>query len=406
MKVLFLGGVFSESMEHDILNKTITGAVQYAANKFQWSIIDGLSNIEAIDLEILSAPFVGTFPKEYKSIFIQENEEIIDKKIRCSYVSFVNIWGVRNYFRKISLINKVSGFANIEHEKKVIIVYSPHTPFLEAAVYAKIRDPKIQICLIVPDLPQYMNLNEKKSIAYRLLKKIDINIFTRLLKQVNSFMLITEHMKHMLSVGNRPYIVVEGIIGEHSNLLNHTKNKEKSIVYTGTLNKKFGVLKLVEAFSKIDDNDIVLKICGRGDATNEVIEYSKRDSRIVYLGQLKNEEAIQLQQDATLLVNPRPNNEEFTKYSFPYKTMEYLISGNPVLSFKLDGIPNEYDDFLYYFENDDIDSMKNKICEVLNLTDKDRYAIGMKARNFIINNKNSNAVALRIFKMLDENIIN
>ena len=38
-------------------------------------------------------------------------------------------------------------------------------------------------------------------------------------------------------------------------------------------------------------------------------------------------------------VNPRQNNEEFTKYSFPSKTMEYLASGVPVVAYKLDGIP-------------------------------------------------------------------
>lgn len=403
MKVLFLGGVFSNVMEPGIINNTKSGAVQYAANKFQWSLIDGLSNIEDIDLEILSAPFVGTFPKEYKNIYINSHNEIIENEIKSSYVSFINIWGIRNYFRKASLIKKIADFVKLESEKKTIIVYSPHTPFLEAAVYAKSKDPRIKICLIVPDLPQFMNLNEKKTVAYKLLKKIDVKIFRKLSRKVDSFVLITEHMKDMLGVDNRPYLVVEGVIEDHLEILHNKKeNTLKSVVYTGTLNKKFGIINLIKAFSKIETNNVVLKICGRGDASKEVIEYSKRDSRIIYLGQLNNEEAIKLQQEATLLVNPRPNNEDFTKYSFPFKTMEYLISGNPVLAFKLDGIPDEYDEILFYFENEDIDSMKSKMCEILNLSDEDRNEIGMKARRFIINNKSPKAVALKIFEMLEK----
>lgn len=406
MNVLFLGGFFSDALELDIISKTKIGAVQYAANKFQWSLIHGMSNIESVDLEIVSAPFVGTFPMDYKSIFIQRHEEILDKDIRCSYVPFVNIWGVRNYFRKASLIKKMLDFVNLEAEKKAIIVYSAHTPFLEAAVYAKTRDPKIHICLMVPDLPQYMNLNERKTVAYNFFKRIDIELFQKLSKQVNSFVLITEHMKHLLDVGNRPYIVIEGVIGGAPEFLHENKNENirKSIVYTGSLNKRFGIINLIKAFTKIEDDNIVLKICGRGDASKEVMKYSKRDGRIIYFGQLKNDEAIKLQQEATLLVNPRPNNEDFTKYSFPFKTMEYLLSGNPVLSFKLDGIPDQYDDLLYYFENDDIDCMKTKLCEILNLSDLERKMIGLKARNFILKNKTSNVAALKIYKMLDENI--
>ena len=67
MKVLFLGGVFNETMENEILNKS-KGTVHYAANKLQWNLIDGLLEIDNLNLEILSAPYIGTFPKEYEDI--------------------------------------------------------------------------------------------------------------------------------------------------------------------------------------------------------------------------------------------------------------------------------------------------------------------------------------------------
>ena len=66
---------------------------------------------------------------------------------------------------------------------------------------------------------------------------------------------------------------------------------------------------------------------------------------------------------AAVLVNPRPNNEEYTKYSFPSKDIEYLLSGKPTVAFLLDGMPKCYQDFLYV-----VDQNKNipyAICAAL-----------------------------------------
>jgi len=409
MRMLFLGGVFSKEMEIEILNNS-KGTVHYAANQFQWTLIDGIMSINEINLEVLSAPFIGAYPKEYSGLFYGKHSDIYNKKVECNYVSFCNLWGFRNIFRKNSLKKAIENFITEKDKRKVVLIYSPHTPFLQAAVYAKQKDPSIHICLIVPDLPQYMNLNEKKSIFYTQFKKLDIKMFESILGQVDSFILITEHMKDVLKVGNRPYVVVEGAVNDINNYDEsgqHRKPEEekiKTVVYTGTLNKKFGVVSLVKAFHEIDYPDVVLKICGRGDATELINEYVKKDNRIYYLGQLTNEESVRLQRDATVLVNPRSDNEEFTKYSFPFKNMEYLLSGKPVIAFKLDGIPDEYDDYIFYFENNTIKSMKNKINEVINLSNQERLEFGSKARKFILENKNTNKIGLKIYNMINSNM--
>lgn len=406
---MFLGGVFSKEMEKEILDNS-KGTVHYAANKFQWALIDGIMNNNDIHLEVLSAPFIGTYPKEYSKLFYGNHSDFYKNEILCNYVSFCNLWGYRNLSRKDSLKKAIENFILKKDSRKVILVYSPHTPFLQAAVYAKQKDPSIHICLVVPDLPIYMNLNEKKSILYKLFKKIDIKTFESILEKVDSFVLITEYMKDILKVGKRPYVVVEGVVDDANNELNKnvqdikSEEESKTIVYTGTLNKKFGVLNLVQAFHEIDHPNLYLKICGRGDASDLINDYIKNDNRICYLGQLTNEESIRLQRDATVLVNPRPNNEEFTKYSFPIKTMEYLLSGKPVIAYKLDGIPNEYDDYIFYIEEDTIESLKNKIYEVINLSYKERIAMGEKARNFILKNKNSSKIGIDIFNMINSNM--
>lgn len=407
MNVLFLGGVFDEIMEKEILKKS-KGTVHYAANKFQWNIINGLLEIDNLELAILSAPFIGSFPKDYLDIKNVGMKSTYKNKVECNYVGFNNLWGYRSISRKNNLIKSIKDFASNKSKNKNIIVYSPHTPFLQAAVYAKKIDPSIHICLVVPDLPQFMNLNEKRTFIYDRFKRIDIEIFEENLKFVDSFVLLTEPMKNMLNASDRPYIVVEGVVNAGNNnneaQINDLPNKENimTVVYTGTLNRKFGVINLVESFHNTNIKNVHLKICGKGDSEEIIRVYASKDLRIKFLGQLSNREAVELQRKATVLVNPRQNNEEFTKYSFPSKNMEYLLTGRPVIAYKLDGIPDEYDNYFYYVECNTVESLTRKIEEVLSMKKEERDEFGAKARSFVLREKNNIFVSKKIIDMIQK----
>lgn len=392
-------------MEPEILAAS-KGAVHYAANKFQWNFIDGFMSLPDVSLRVLSAPFVGTFPKEYRKLFVRGSDISYKDKVPCAYVPFNNLWGYRNISRKRSLIRAVRSFASEKSSGKVIVVYSPHTPFLEAAVYAKRKDPSIHICLVVPDLPEYMNLFEKKSLAYRLLKKVDIRMFGKSMRDIDSFVLLTEPMREKLQIGSRPYIVVEGMVPlteSQSDIHNLPAGDKKTVVYAGTLKRKFGILNLVEAFHNLNNPDYELMICGRGDTEDPIAEFTRKDSRIHLLGQITGEQSDALIRSATVLVNPRQNNEEYTRYSFPSKTMEYLLSGVPVIAYELDGMPEEYREYIMFVEGDSIEDLQRKIEEVLSMPDPVRREFGSRARSFVLKEKNNRVSCERIFNMIRGN---
>jgi len=400
MNILFLGGHFTSKVEKEILDNS-NDVVQYAANKFQMNLLQGFSEIPNVHVTSISAPFIGAYPQGYKTLYYKPtvtHDELYKMPIR--YVSFNNLWGYKTISRKFKLIRKTTKVFMEDGPYDVIMVYSPHTPFMEAALQAK-KKTSAHICLVVPDLPQYMNLSENKSKIYELFKSIDIKKFEELNKYVDSFVLLTEAMKDALSIGNRPYTVIEGIV--NSTEISRPEPKtcnNKIILYTGTLNKKFGIVNLVDAFSLIEDENIELKICGRGDSEDYIKELASKDSRIKFLGQVTNQEAVKLQQEATILVNPRQNNEEYTKYSFPSKNMEYLLTGKPVIAYKLDGIPDEYNEYFYYVKDDSARALKEKIVEVINMPFPHQLKTGMEAQNFVLQKKNPKASSNKIIKMI------
>ena len=206
-------------------------------------------------------------------------------------------------------------------------------------------------------------------------------------------------MRDYLNI-DRPYCVMEGIASE-SPKANVEEKREKTILYTGTLHQKFGVMNLVKAFGQIENPNYRLVICGIGDSEKAIQEAAEKDSRISFLGQLPRREVLEWQSKATVLVNPRQNNEEFTKYSFPSKTMEYLSSGIPVVAYKLDGIPDEYDAYIQYVEDDSIESLKKKLIEVCELSDEERKNLGSAGRAFVLAEKNSTIQVKKIVELID-----
>ncbi|MFQ9737208.1 MAG: glycosyltransferase [Christensenellaceae bacterium] len=203
----------------------------------------------------------------------------------------------------------------------------------------------------------------------------------------------------------KPYCVMEGIATENIGALEKKSQPiteiEKNIVYTGTLHERFGILNLLQAFKEIPYPNYRLIICGIGDSEKKIIEASKQDSRIIFMGQLSRDEILKLQKVATVLVNPRQNNEEFTKYSFPSKNLEYLSSGIPLVAYKLDGILDEYDDYINYVEDNSIVSLRNKLIEVCEWTYEKRELFGYKAQKFVLEQKNQLIQTKKIIELIE-----
>ena len=132
-----------------------------------------------------------------------------------------------------------------------------------------------------------------------------------------------------------------------------------------------------------------------------ILEACKKDSRIKYYESMTKEDLLKLQKKATVLINPVSSLKKFTRYFFPSKTMEYLASGTPTIMSKLDCLPEEYYNHIYFFDDESIEGMKNKIIEVCEKPQDELNAFGKAASEFIINEKNEKKQAEKIVKLLN-----
>ncbi len=403
MDMLFLCGYFEPIFQEEIGRKTKTW-VENAANTFQKRLIEGFRN-QDISLTVVSAPLFGAWPTSYSDIYFH-GFEAGNSKANIDYISFNNIWGYRNLSRASALKKKVRKFLNnSKSNEKAIVIYGAHTPYMEAACYAKKLDQNVHLCLVLPDLPQYMNLSQNRHLVYDFFKKLDIKKMKRINRQIDSYMLLTRYMHDAFEVKKRPYIVVEGI-SDGIFGIPHKRELVKTIVYAGKLQESFGVKRLIEAFMKLTHDNIKLVICGGGELVDYIKSAVKADSRIIYQGIVSTGKANEILQNADILVNPRTNDNDYTKYSFPSKNIEYLQTGNIVIGYMLDGIPSEYSHFMICPKGNSSDDLMETLEIALQVNDENQKARNDCIREYILNHCEKNSVAKQIIEMITREMEN
>ncbi|MBU5343513.1 glycosyltransferase [Caldifermentibacillus hisashii] len=401
--ILFLGGLFPKETEIDILNNS-KGNIQNAANNLQWEIITGLDQNLDQPIQVLNSLYIGSFPKRYKKIYIRNYRftHNTSNKNGDINVGFINLPGIKIFHRFIALKPYINRWAEKDNgRKKIVIAYAMTYTFTHLLRYVKKINKDIITCLIVPDLPQYMNLSVRVGLLYKYLKKVEINAITRDMNFIDCYVLLTKYMGEKLKI-KVPYTIIEGIATDKFDEVSFSERESghKTVLYTGTLEKKYGIIDLVESFKKLSGDNYRLIICGTGEAEQFVLDECKKDSRIVYKGLLKRDEVLKLQKSVTILINPRPNNEEYTKYSFPSKIMEYMSSGTPVLAYKLDGIPDEYYNYIYQIREEE-NGLYKSLREVLSKPDTELKEKGQHARSFVLEEKNNVKQTKKIINMLE-----
>lgn len=392
---IFLGAFTRRSEESSVGQLKLTYSSN-APNVFQRSLTDGLAGHLGDSLTVMNVLPVGTWPGHYKKLFLG-SRDWKEGNMHGRETGGINL----PFLKQISRAVMTKRFLKKNlRDRTEIIVYSAYLPFLRAACAVAGKNAKITA--IITDLPEYYDF-QKTSFLFGILRKIQNRAIYRCLAHIDRFVVLTKQMTLPLAVGKRPWLCVEGICTADAAQTEDAETVPGSVLYTGAIHEKFGILNLLAAFELTDRQDISLWICGSGDAEKYVKAAAERDPRIRFFGFCDLETVGRLRAKAAVLVNPRTNEGEYTKYSFPSKTMEYMASGKPVVMYRLDGIPEEYDRYLFYVSpGDPAKMLLEAITKVV-----DNYGEaetrGREARRFVLENKNAAVQAERIIDFIRSN---
>jgi glycosyltransferase involved in cell wall biosynthesis len=364
IKILFVGSLIPS----DLCGKYLGCSV--AANKMQIGIINGLSKMDN-NIDVLSTYPIASFPKE-KILINKRQIFILNKKfVKIFSVFFINIFILKQITQILSLSFRIIRWGYLNRGmNKIIITFNAFTEqSIPALMVSKIFN--ITTISILADLPI-------PSVEYNSLKKIasflNVEITKKAIKKYDGIIVLNQEA-HNRYAPKTPYCLINGGI-DLDDYINNSKVYDKKnlsknkivLLFTGALINYNGIILLINAVKKMNNSRIILKIYGDGPLKDYIINEAKNNDKIFYGGKISNYEIRVLQKDADFLINPRPTNDDISQVTFPSKILEYIMSGTPVLSTRINCLVDDYKDFLIFI-SDQPDQMAKDI-EIAIKTDK------------------------------------
>lgn len=404
MKLLFVCSAYPKDI-YNCLYKDSKGVITSPMDVFQWALLMGFEG-NGVDYNVVSFPSLPAWPR-YRHLFSPKGRMIIDGSIRGDYIRYLDLPAIKQIYQYFALKKYIKKWCkdNTEEDSLNILMFTQQADKLGAIVKLKKSFKNLRITVIITDLienAQYYASNRPalKRIQVWIEKKLEHYLFPH----VDKYILLSQQMVDFIPEAIGRNIVVEGIANDNntvSNPCDKDDNIEKVLLYTGILEEYAGINKLIDAFRLTTDPHFMFIVCGAGPSEDYVISASRDDPRIIYKGKVPHDDVIVLQKNATALINPRQPDGRITKYSFPSKTMEYMLSGTPMIGYKLEGIPEEYFHYMYIPEDLTVKKLSDCIHNTLSKPREELEAFAEKARSFVMDQKNSIAQVKRILDFMN-----
>lgn len=389
MKIIFLGLLFCQEALEDAYRFCKQG-VQMAPHLFEKKLADGFKALDDVTLEIISIPPIGSYPVNYRNSYIPSYHH--DGFVQIGYLNFPYI---KHLIQKEHVWMELKKRISVE-EINYVVTYSLFEPFLDVLNRAKKEFSNVHVTIIQPDAIPGRNGMIKSKKMERLGNRL-----VRKAKCADDFVFLSEHLRDVIEIKDRPYAVVDCLCNP-----NIAPNKDKDhsdniFLYTGTTARIYGMCNIVDAFKDISGAE--LWICGAGDSDEYIYQVAASHKNIKHFGYLSQSEVAELRDECDFLINPRVPTGTYTKYSFPSKTAEYLMSGKPVVMYHLEGISSEYDAFINYLSATDPEGIRKEISAIMDCDYSEMKERACQARKFMIEKKNAVHQVEKIIKMLKNN---
>lgn len=362
-----------------------------AVQKYNRLLVEGLAKQE--DIQVIAISELPITEKNYGGrLFRRTKEEV--KEVKYIYIPLINVHRIKDIFAVIT-----SFFTCLKQSYLEDVYYV--SDILNAPValgaYMASRICRKKYIAVITDAPRFVYFDSDKFYHY---------ISDYLIKKASGYVFLTEQMNKLYNSQIKPYVIIEGIVDNNCEKTLHRttvhKMNRQVCMYTGSIHQKYGIGNLVQGFIDANIDGAELHIYGDGDFREQLEVICKENANIVYFGNVLNSEVINRQQEATILVNPRPPYDEFTKYSFPSKIMEYMVSGTPVLMTRLPGMQEEYLSYVYLIEDASAVGIMSALKAVLSLDESVLMEKGINARDFVLSQKNNIVQAEKLVSMLED----
>jgi glycosyltransferase involved in cell wall biosynthesis len=386
-KIIFLGYV--------VPPEEAEGSV--AGNKMQWNTVRQLSALDDVQVVCVTVTPMTPFPHN-KTIRYKSQKATLFPGVDNHRVAFWNLPVIKQFSQIVGVYRTAKRLVR-KFGADTLLCFNLFPQIGIPMKWLKRKFSKLDTVCLLADLP-IDDTPDRKGFS-RILRAMMDSATWKSMQKCDRYVALNENAMKTYLPG-KPYIIVDGGIDpdEFPKTLLGWNGKEKNIIYTGALVDYSGIMNLIAAMDLIEDKSIVLDIYGDGVLKPEVERIAGENSRIRYHGRVSNQEAMQAQQSAWLLANPRPVMTDIAQVTFPSKIFEYLMSGRPVMTTRLNGFSEDYDSLLFWVEGDSPEALAGCINSISKYEDDALTCRARSAREYLLKHKTWEHNAHRIYQFL------
>lgn len=393
--VLFLGYAVNPNSTDDYKGVSVAG------NKMQLNILSRLK--EDVNLYVITVHPMAPYPTDKVLVYKRQEKQLVNNLISHN-VGFINLPIIKQFIQSHNCKKLAEKYIK-KHPDAIVLTFNMFPQVGNTAVYLK-KKYKSTVATILADPP--VDDRDSRGTLSAFLYNRYFDKTKNNYKMTDKVITLNAFARHEYAPQSK-FIVMEGGVDASSINKHHTdkpvethnyelEDGRRHIVYGGSLADYSGIKALVMAMDDVKQDDIILDIYGDGTLKNWVIE--RQNEHICFHGRVSNDQMLGIMSKAWLLINPRPVDTFMAKTTFPSKIFEYLLSGTPVLSTKLNGFTDDYIDKMFWIEKDDPDGIADAINSVCDCTKGDLEAMANRAYKFVIKEKNWDRQVKRIAKFI------
>ncbi|GHH98661.1 glycosyltransferase [Neobacillus kokaensis] len=394
MKVLYIG----YAIDKDLCNKQLGASV--AGNNMQIGVIEELYKLLDGNLDIITIFPTAPYPK-VNNFWIRKRKINISPNIKAQTINFVNLPIIKQLWQIVTVF--LSARIYVKNNQGCKILTFNAFPAIGVPILLISKLYNCETISILADLPID---TIKRNPINRLFRLFMDKVTIISIKAFDKIIALNRNAIKEFAP-NKPNIIIDGGFPLESINLNkferlYESTGEKILLFAGTLVDYNGIKMLIEAMRYVSDKNVVLHIYGTGPLLNFVKQKADINSNIRYMGNITNSEMLLLQKQVYFLVNPRPVNDPISLVTFPSKILEYMLSGTPILSTKLNGFTEDYLKFINIINDTDSAAMGQSINNALKISYDKLMKRAESGLEFVLENKSWETQCQKIYNFLKQ----
>ena len=392
-KIVYLGYVVTPEEANHASGASVAG------NKMQWNVIKNLALRKDVEITCITVTPLASYPSE-KNIYQKYEKKELVPGVTSHRISYCNLPVVKQFWQIMSMYRTAKRIIR-DTEAETIFCFNLFPQIGIPMRWLKKKNPKLDTVCLLADLP-IDDKTDRKGVSTWLRSFFEKSTW-KSMKICDRYIVLNKHVidKYLPS---KEYIVIDGGVDEvdiEKYNMPVQKGNEHNILYCGALTEYNGILNLIEAMEILSKKDIILDIYGSGYLENIVKNAALKNPQIRFHGRVSNQEVMQKQKEAWLLINPRVVNDPIAQVTLPSKTFEYLLSGTPVLSTRLNGYTHEYDEAMIYLENDSPENIALAIEKISSYSANKLEKIADQGKKLVVECRNWEVQSSKILDFLE-----